>query len=77
MIECFFGSKVGLSISNILFGLSPKSKSVSFRDDGNIKINNAFLKIELSFDGINLQFLNFSGGFNLILGGIKSGGDLV
>ncbi len=77
VIESFFGSKVSLSISNILFRLSPKGKSISLSDQGNIKVNIALLKIKSSFGTIEVESLNFSGGFNLILGGIKSSGDFV
>ncbi len=77
VIESFFGSKVSLGISNILFRLSPESKGIGFGDQGNIKVDIAFLKIKLSFFAVHVESLNFSGGFNLILGGVEGSSDFV
>ena len=77
VIESFFGSKVSLGISNILFRLSPESKGIGFSDQGNIKVDIAFLKIKLSFFAVHVESLNFSGGFNLILGGVEGSSDFV
>ena len=77
VIESFFGSKVSLGISNILFRLSPEGKGIGFSDQGNIKVDIAFLKIKLSFFAVHVESLNFSGGFNLILGGVEGSSDFV
>ena len=77
VVESFFGSKVGLGISNILFRLSPESKGIGFSDQGNIEVDIAFLKIKLSFFAVHVESLNFSGGFNLILGGVEGSSDFV
>ncbi len=77
VIESFFGSKISLGISNILFRLSPESKSISFSDKGNIKVDIALLKINGSLFTVHVESNNFSGRFNLILGSIKGSGNLV
>lgn len=76
-IESFLGGKVVLGINNILVRLSGESPRISLSDEGDFEIDGEFLKISLSLKDISLKSSNLSFGFDLILGGIEGGFDLV
>jgi hypothetical protein len=77
VVESFFGGKVVLGINNILVRLSGELPSIGFGDEGDLKIDGELLKVSLSLDNIGFESGDLSLGFDLILGGIESGSDLV
>jgi hypothetical protein len=77
VVESFFGGKIVLGVNNILVRLSGKGPSSSFSDKSDLKIDGEFFKISLSFDNVSFKSSNLSLGFDLELGGIEGGLDLV
>ena len=77
VVEGFLGGKGVLGIDNILVRLSGELPSISFGDQSDFKVDGEFLEVSLSLDDISLESGNLSLGFDLILGGVEGGLDLV